>query len=54
MKTIKLNENESTFAEEEKDLRPFEQAWSEDFPNSLPNPNDVQKFDWNQLDGIEG
>lgn len=54
MKTIKLNKNESTFGEEEKDLRPFAQAWREDFPNSQPNPNDVKHFDWNHFDGIEG
>jgi hypothetical protein len=51
MKTIKLDKNHSTFAPEEKDMRPFEQAWREDFPNSLPNPNDVTHFDWNRFDG---
>ncbi len=41
MKIVKLNKNESTFEEEEKDMRPFEQAWREDFPNSIPVPNVV-------------
>jgi hypothetical protein len=55
MKIIKINKHESTFEKAEFDLRPFEQAWREDCPNSLPNPLDkagVSLISLNDLDDI--
>ena len=35
MKIIKINKNESTFGPIDKDVRPSEQAWNDDFPTSI-------------------
>jgi hypothetical protein len=43
MKPTKFSKNESTFTEREPDMRQFEQAWREDFPNSKPVPRSKSK-----------
>ena len=39
------------FIEKKPDLRPFEQAWREDFPKSKPVPKLTKKTEkrWNKL-----
>jgi hypothetical protein len=44
MRTIKLKENLVTFIEREPDVRPHEQAWSEDFPNAYDH--NAKYFGW--------
>ena len=41
MIVLKLDKNYSTFGGEQKDLRPHEQAWAEDFPKSKLSQNKV-------------
>jgi hypothetical protein len=57
MKSIKINENESTFAPIDYDHRSSTQAWNEDFPNSIAITKFVNcercvlKIDSEELDG---
>jgi hypothetical protein len=48
MKVIKLNKNEKTFGKMKKDMRPFEQAWQEDFPHSFSDRM-LDQITWNGL-----
>jgi hypothetical protein len=48
MKVIKLNKHEKTFGRMKNDMRPFEQAWREDFPHSFSNRK-LNQVDWNGL-----
>ena len=50
MKTENLTQQ--SFTERKPDMRPFDQAWREDFPNSKPVPKRKSE-NWNILDGLE-